>query len=120
MGDLSDHFSRTEFRCKGAGQPGHQPHSTTVDPHLVQHLEKLRALAGGRPLRIVSGHRCRWWNLQVKGASESRHVVGDAADIPAGYATTTEAEAAGFSGIGSQGPWALHVDVRPGRARWTY
>lgn len=120
MGDLSPHFSRREFRCRGEGKPGHPAHDVVVDGHLVEHLEQLRR--PDAPLRIVSGHRCQWWNRHpdVNGAANSRHVVGDAADIPEGYATTAQAEAAGFTGIGSKGRWAIHVDVRPGRARWTY
>lgn len=119
MGDLSAHFSRSEFRCKGFGRAGHAVHGTPVSAHLVQHLERLRAIVG-RPLPIVSGHRCTWWNARVGGASRSRHLVCDAADIPLGYATLRQAEAAGFTGIGTKGGWAVHVDVRPTRARWTY
>ena len=120
MGDLSAHFNRSEFRCQGHGQVGHVDHGTIVAPHLVEHLEKLRARAGGRPLRIVSGHRCAWWNRRSKGREDSRHLHGDAADIPLKYATLGWAEAAGFDGIGTLGPWAIHVDVRGWRARWTY
>ena len=46
--------------------------------------------------------------------------MGDAADIPEGYATVDQAVAAGFTGIGSKGRWAIHVDTRPSPARWTY
>ncbi len=120
MGDLSKHFSRVEFRCRGEGMAGHRAHDTLVDPHLVDHLEKLRAIAGGLPIRILSGHRCRWHNERVGGAAGSQHVKGTAADIPAGCATVAEAEAAGFTGIGSSGAWAVHVDVRPFPDRWLY
>lgn len=116
MGDLSAHFSRTEFRCKGTRHSAHAP----VSAHLVQHLERLRAIAGGRPLVILSGVRCALHNAAVGGAPRSRHLVGDAADIPIGYATVDQAERAGFTGIGSRGKWAVHVDTRPRRARWSY
>lgn len=120
MGDLSEHFNRDEFRCRGEDRAMHPAHDVLVDEHLVDHLETLRALAGGQPLRIVSGHRCRWYNERVGGAAGSQHVQGAAADIPAGYATVTEAEAAGFTGVGSTGAWAVHVDVRDLPARWSY
>ncbi len=120
MGDLSAHFSSDEFRCKGDGVDGHRPHRLQVHTHLVFHLEVLRELAGGAPLRIVSGHRCAWWNEQVGGAVDSQHVKGTAADIPVGYATVTEAETAGFAGVGGTEAWAIHVDVRPDQARWEY
>jgi uncharacterized protein YcbK (DUF882 family) len=120
MGDLSPHFSRREFECHGKGRRGHKTHPTIVAQDLVEALEKLRAMHGGKPLRIVSGYRCAWWNAKVGGATQSRHMHGDAADIPAGYATTKEAAAAGFDGIGSQGEWAIHVDTRGYVARWRY
>lgn len=119
MGDLSPHFDTSEFRCHGFGASGHPDHPTVVDRQLVAHLEDLRRLIG-RPLRIVSGHRCSWWNRRVGGASSSRHLKGQAVDLVAGYATETQAEHAGFRGIGRRGRWAVHVDVRPRRARWVY
>lgn len=114
MGDLSQHFSRSEFRDHHTGH--------LVDPpaELLQVLEKIRAMRPG-PLAIVSGHRCCTTNESVGGAPRSRHVAGDAADIPSGRATTAEAASAGAVGIGSKSGWAIHVDVRPGGpARWTY
>lgn len=127
MGDLSEHFSRHEFACHGNGQPGHRAHDVLVDLELVGRLELLRAICGGRPLRIVSGHRCHYWNRKVGGASNSQHlapVAGRpgtrAADIPAGYATQAQAEQAGFKGIGTSGRWAVHVDTRAYKARWRY
>jgi len=114
MGDLSQHFSRAEFVCPhcGAGAPS---------PQLVSILENLRRIVGGKPLRIVSGFRCFPHNVAVGGAKDSRHPHGDAADIPAGYATVAQAAAAGAVGIGNKGTSAIHVDWRPGGpARWTY
>jgi uncharacterized protein YcbK (DUF882 family) len=114
VGDLSQHFSRSEFDCPhcGAGCPS---------PQLVAILERLRGIVGGKPLSIVSGFRCVPHNAAVGGAQHSRHPNGDAADIPSGYATTSQAAQAGAVGIGSKGQWALHVDWRPGgAARWTY
>ena len=113
MGDLSPHFSRYEFDCPhcGAGAPS---------PQLVERLERLRGIVG-RPLSIVSGFRCVPHNKAVGGAPSSRHVNGDAADIPSGYASVAQAERAGFVGIGNAGAWAVHVDWRPGGpARWSY
>jgi zinc D-Ala-D-Ala carboxypeptidase len=119
MGDLSAHFSLAEFRCHGAGEPGHREHAVLVSPRLVPLLEELRAIVG-KPCRIVSGHRCVAWNAHVGGAQSSRHVIGQAADLEAGYATPAQAEQAGFTGIGNLGAWATHVDVRPHAARWHY
>lgn len=114
MGDLSPHFSRGEFADRSTGDRYGPPEE------LVQVLERIRALRPA-PLVILSGHRCCGRNAAIGGASESRHIAGDAADIAPGRATVSEAEAAGAVGIGEKSGWAVHVDVRPGPpARWSY
>lgn len=114
MGDLSPHFSRREFDCRDGSR-------ANPDQGLVEALERLRAICGDRPLTIVSGYRSPAWNKRVGGAKRSQHLVNRAADIPPGYATVAQARRAGFTGIGSSGGWAVHVDVRrTGIARWTY
>jgi uncharacterized protein YcbK (DUF882 family) len=111
---VSAHFREEEFRSRGDG-------TVRVEARLVWHLEKLRTLIGGRPIRIVSGYRDPAHNRRVGGAVNSRHLHGDAADIPRGVATVEQARSAGFTGIGRSGPWAVHVDMRPGpRREWTY
>lgn len=75
----------------------------------------------GQPLRIVSGYRTEATNRAVGGAENSRHLLGQAADIPSGYATPDQARAAGATGIGISGKWVTHVDVRPGPVvTWRY
>ncbi len=114
MGDLSPHFSAREFTDHRTG------HLVPPPAKLLAVLERVRALRG-RPLRIVSGHRCPSTNTPVGGAPRSRHLKGDAVDIPTGYVTAEEAEAAGAVGIGVLGHWAVHLDTRPGGpARWQY
>lgn len=114
MGDLSAHFSNHEFVDRRT------QHALGPPPELVQVLERIRALRPG-PLRIVSGHRCCATNAAVGGASQSRHIAGDAADIPSGRATRAEALAAGATGVGVRSGWAVHVDVRPGPpVTWVY
>ncbi len=74
MGDLSAHFSRREFRCRcGCGRDD-------VFPGLIDALEKLRELYG-KPIYILSGVRCKSYNLKVGGKSNSAHLRGKAADI---------------------------------------
>lgn len=116
MGDLSPHFSTHEFATRdGSAHP-----DPLARGRLVAHLESLRCLADGRPLTILSGHRSVNDNVRVGGATASRHLNGDAADIPYGYATVAQAEAAGFTGIGIKGRYAVHVDLRPTPAKWHY
>lgn len=114
MAKLTPHFSSPEFIDRRA--------NVRVDPPmmLLGVLENLRGQVG-RPLRIVSGYRTPQTNKEVGGAVDSRHCHGDAVDLPKGYASIEQAQEAGAVGIGSSGPWAVHVDVRPGPpARWTY
>nr|CRY96449.1 hypothetical protein [uncultured prokaryote] len=114
MGDLSPHFSRSEFVCKHCGM------GAPVDRRLVDVLERIRAITG-KPLVIVSGSRCIPHNRAVGGVPNSRHVAGQAADIAAERATGAQARAAGATGVGLKGPWAVHVDVRrTSPATWRY
>lgn len=114
MGDLSAHFSRAEFNCRHCG------HLHGPAPRLVAVLESIRSLSG-KPLTVVSGYRCPVHNRAVGGAIRSRHLFGDAADIPRGRATLQQAYDAGAVGVGVSGDWATHVDVRPGEpAHWRY
>lgn len=111
---ISKNFREEEFRSRGDG-------SVRVEARLVYRLELLREICGNRPLRIISGYRDPVHNRRVGGATRSRHLHGDAADIPAGYATVEQARRAGFTGIGRKGQWAVHVDARPGpRREWSY
>lgn len=116
MSKLSPHFNSAEFECRGRdGCKSISPPAT-----FLAALERLREICGNQPLKIISGYRCSTRNSQVGGAPRSRHLMGDAADIPEGYATVEQAVRAGFKGIGSKGRWAIHVDTRPSPARWTY
>jgi uncharacterized protein YcbK (DUF882 family) len=114
VGDLSAHFSRREFACRHCG--------LVVGPsrELLVVLEHIRGVIGG-PLVVISGTRCKAHNDRVGGARRSRHLAGDAADLRRGVVPLELAKAAGAVGIGTSGPWAVHVDTRPGpAARWRY
>jgi hypothetical protein len=48
-------------------------------------------------------------------------MYGAAADLAQGVVSVKEAHALGAIGVGSQGGWAVHVDVRDGAgADWSY
>jgi uncharacterized protein YcbK (DUF882 family) len=126
MGDLSTHFSSSEFACK-CGLRGLKPADgycggkSWVSAELVQKLEELRAAIGNRPILITSGCRCQLYNRYVGGASASQHLMGTAADVTVkGMAPSEVAKAADkldFGGVGRYKTFT-HVDVRPGKARW--
>lgn len=118
MGDMTKHFSRSEFACKcGCG-------SRLVWLELLQALEKIREWAGA-PVSIVSGVRCKKHNAAVNGAIRSRHLTGEAADIR--VAGKTPEEVVEFCiknwpdkyGVGYYPVSGfVHIDIRTSRARW--
>ena len=117
MGDLSLHFSRSEFACRCCGQ-------LQLDPHLLHGLETLRALAGA-PIVIHAGYRCVRHNQEVGGVPHSEHTRGLAADIDLPgvslqrmYELALEVPEFAEGGIGVYDRNFLHVDVRDHRARW--
>lgn len=113
MGDLSDHFSASEFACKcgcgfgtGVGD---------VSPRLLIACEGVRRTLGSKPLRVLSGCRCEKHNRDCGGEECSAHLRGNAADlsIETGYrkfVAFRSAASSGAVGIGIY-PWGLHLDV---------
>jgi len=113
VGDLSANFSRREFACKdGCGRD-------FPTAELVALLQRARDDIGA-PLRIVSGLRCRFHNGTVGGSRQSQHIQGRAADVDPGYATIRQWRSYGAVGIGVRRAQVTHVDVRPGRAPFTF
>jgi len=117
LNDLSENFSRSEFRCKcGCG-------FDTVDAELIWVLEDLRRCFMDRAVIVHSGCRCKLRNALVGGSPNSQHMAGKAADIhidgidPAMVAECLEDRYPGKYGIGRYQTFT-HIDVRPGPARW--
>lgn len=122
MGDLSEHFSESEFVCHcGCGK-------VRVEPSLIDLLETARAIYG-RPVVIHSGFRCPKHNEDVGGKPNSAHLTGEAADIVCAFAgdrfdliRTFLTLGVARIGIGFKGGF-VHVDVSttlPQRAIWGY
>ena len=116
MGDISEHFNRSEFACKcGCG-------FDTVDIELLEILETIRHRFM-RPVKINSGCRCQSHNKIVGGTADSQHTKGRAADFVVSgvdakevhdFLCTTFKNQYGF---GFYGDWN-HVDSRSKKARW--
>lgn len=115
MGDLSKHFSRSEFACHcGCG-------GSTVDYELLVVLEELRERLK-HPIIVVSGYRCSAHNVVVGGARDSQHMQGRAADIksridPAIIYDQLDELYKGKYGMGKYSTFT-HIDTRSKCARW--
>ena len=67
MGDLTNHFSRSEFACNcGCGDD-------RIDLEFVEMLEDVRLLLE-RSITITSGVRCRSYNEEIGGVKTSAHL----------------------------------------------
>lgn len=127
MTQLSPHFAASELACRCGCGLGLQPGD--VSPELVALLEQVRAMAGGLPLTVTSGLRCRVHNAVVGGVPNSAHCHGLAADLACGgglrrWQLLVAAVTAGAQGIGLAEHF-IHVDVDRGADRgrpaaWVY
>lgn len=116
MGDISEHFSRSEFSCRcNCG-------FDTVDAELLNVLEEIRSHFNA-PVKITSGCRCEAYNKTVGGKKYSQHLFGRAADIQVEYkgpifvAEYAEYVMPNTGGIGRYTTFT-HLDTRSGKARW--
>lgn len=120
---LTEHFSTEEFACHD-GTPAPSWSYTGLRQLAAGFLEPLRARYG--PVRIISGYRPAGYNRQVGGAPNSFHIyrrarAGVACDLacararPADWYRTLDLMHPG--GLGRY-PGHVHVDTRPGHARW--
>lgn len=107
------YFELHEFVCPCCGVADMR--STLLGP-----LDDLREICGF-PFIVNSGYRCERHNRVVKGATNSRHLYGDAVDIGCdartGRVIVEEALKMGvFTGIGVNlkgGNRFVHLDTRP-------
>lgn len=112
MGDLSMHFSQSEFCCSCCGR------SHAMSQLLIKRLEQMFTIMDAKAIYVNSGYRCEnnpW------GHKTDAHRRGIAADIRvqkkdgSWYTSWDIAEVAerlGFGGIGLMLPNSCHVDTR--------
>lgn len=118
---LSANFKASEFSCKGSGCCS----TVLIDEKLVEYLQQIRDHFGAA-VTITSAYRCAKHNKSVNGATSSRHVKGQAADIqvkgvkPADVAAY--AESIGILGIGlyetDKDGHFIHIDTRTTKSFW--
>jgi hypothetical protein len=113
------HFSGSNYR---------RPASASVVYGILRiapALQEIRGMYGDRPIIINSWHRDPVTNRQVGGASQSRHMRGDAVDfrIPgvSPYAIYERLDSwwGNRGGLASSSVFT-HIDARGYRARWSY
>jgi len=80
VGQLSNHVSCDEYRCKCESDDCWY---FLYSPYLLDCFELLRYDIGGLPITITSGFRCVYYNDSnvISGESKSRHKIGNAMDI---------------------------------------
>lgn len=112
MGNLSEHFDNSEFKCSCCGK------TFQMSKLLIERLEKLYNLMGAKAIHINSGYRCE---KNPWGSATDAHRKGIAADIKvlksngeyySGKDIAEAAQRVGFGGIGIMEPDACHVDTR--------
>jgi hypothetical protein len=112
------------------------PNSTDIAPGLTpgmviqniikitKRLEEIREDFGGRPVTINSGYRPPSVNRAIGGASQSRHLWGDAVDFNIRGVHPREIyqryDATWIGGLAWSNGF-VHIDARPGyKSRWRY
>ena len=90
-------------------------------------MQEIRGRLGDRPITVTSAYRPPAVNRRVGGASQSRHLFGDAVDFVVSGMPALEVERRLDSWWGSRGGLAssrrhgfTHIDLRGVRARWNY
>jgi len=92
---------------------------------VVDVLEEIRRMYGDKPMQINSWYRDPATNAAVGGASQSRHLSGDAVDFVVPGVSCFDVFARLDPWWGSRGGLAsssvfTHIDVRGYKARWDY
>ena len=117
---LSANFTSNEFQCH-CGRCA----TVTIDEKLVEYLQKIREHFNA-PVILNSAYRCKTHNAAVGGASGSKHVTGQAADVVVTGVAPREvakyAESLGVKGIGlyetaTDGHF-VHIDTRDYKSFW--
>jgi uncharacterized protein YcbK (DUF882 family) len=121
---LTNNFNLNEFNKHNF------PLTETILRNIQELAKNLQVLRDEvkKPIKITSGFRDPSFNKKIGGASQSRHITGQAADLKIeGYTPKQVAAiiekliAAGKmkqGGLGIYSTW-IHYDVRGTAARWT-
>ena len=112
---LSEYFDSREFAC-------HDGSEHAISAELISKLTALRKEIG-KPITITSGYRSPAYNKSIKGATNSFHMRGMAADCQVEGMTPAQLKAIalriGFRGIGLYDNF-IHLDVRAKYTEWDF
>lgn len=120
---LLKHFDLSEFHCH-CGECSLLP-PDGMDEFLLMLCDEIRERCGFA-LKVNSGYRCNTYNARVKGADQSQHKLGKAADLtPLAFSTERlkklrkVIELLSPVGYGKYDTFC-HIDNRAGlrKARW--
>jgi uncharacterized protein YcbK (DUF882 family) len=105
------HFLLSEFDSPDALGSG-----SKMQSEFLKKLDNARGISG-LPFKINSGYRTIAYNTKIKGAANSAHTKGWAADIAyttgaEGYKILRSLQEVGFNRIGIYKTW-IHVDCDP-------
>ena len=124
MAKITANFKLEEFNSKCG-----RPIPNNVLPNIIELAKNLQVLRNvvNKSISITSGYRSPEHNAKVKGAKDSQHVKGTAADIKVAGMTPKEV-ALVIEGLIEQGkikqggigiyPSWVHYDIRGTKARW--
>ena len=93
---------------------------------IAEYMEEVRERLGNKPIRITSWYRPPHINRAIGGASQSRHLTGDAVDFWHSTLAPKDVYAKLNPWWGSKGGLAFkhraftHIDGRGYKARWRY
>lgn len=123
----STHFELSDFHSKDGVEVPERFRGNVQQ--VMDNLEVLQAAVGDKEITVVSGYRSCEHNCRVGGASASRHLCGQAADIRVERMTPRqvhdtierliEANKMDEGGLGLYNSF-VHYDVRGTRARWDF
>jgi hypothetical protein len=128
IGLKSQNFTWGEALHVDAAGSYRQPASPAVVYNIIriaEVMQNVRGLFGGAPIKVNSWYRDPVTNRRVGGASQSRHMVGDAVDFHVPGVSLVDVYNRLDPWWGSRGGLArgqgfVHIDGRGYRARWTY
>jgi uncharacterized protein YcbK (DUF882 family) len=121
---LTNNFNLNEFNKHNF------PLTETILRNIQELAKNLQVLRDEvkKPIKITSGYRNAEFNKKIGGATQSRHITGQAADLkiegytPKQVAAIIEKLIASGKmkqgGLGIYSTW-IHYDVRGTKARWT-